>query len=89
MMAVSALVGGGMVVLGNLAYAFLARPSTVSAKPGRTVLMRHVWAEAVKILTVLVLLFTAFSSGVFSAGWLVAAMVAALLCQWLVWMSYK
>ncbi len=87
--AVSALFGGGAVVVGNLVYAFLARPSAVYAKSGGTVLLRHVLAEIAKILIVLGLVFGAFVSGAFVAGWLVAAMVAALMCQWLVWLFYK
>ncbi len=89
MAAVSALFGGGAVVVGNLVYAFLARRSTVYAKSGGTVLLRHVLAEIAKILMVLGLMFSAFVSGAFVAGWLVAAMVAALMCQWLVWLFYK
>lgn len=76
---ISALFGGLIIVVGNLAYAFVARPSTVTAKSGNQVLLRHVLAELAKILFVLGLMLFAFSSGKFDAVWLIAALGVALL----------
>ncbi len=88
-MAFSALFGGSSVLVGNLVYAFLARPSAVFAKPGNVVLLRHVFAEIAKVLIVLGLIYSALASEMFAAGWLVATMVVALMCQWLAWLVYK
>jgi ATP synthase protein I len=75
----SALCGGLVIVLGNLAYAFIARPHKVNAVSGNQVLMRHVLAEVAKILIALSSLFGAFASNKFEAVWLIAAVGVALL----------
>jgi F0F1-type ATP synthase assembly protein I len=75
----SALCGGLVVVLGNLAYAFVARPPKVSRVSGNQVLVRHVLAEVAKILITLSLLLGAFASNKFDAVWLIAAVGVALL----------
>jgi F0F1-type ATP synthase assembly protein I len=77
--AVSALFGGLIIIVGNLAYAFIARPSKVKAQSGNQVLLRHVLAEVAKILFVLGLMLFAFSAGKFDAVWLIAAVGVALL----------
>jgi F0F1-type ATP synthase assembly protein I len=75
----SALMGGVVIVAGNLVYAIVARPSKVTAKAGSEVLLRHVLAELAKVLFVLGLMLVAFSSGKFDAVWVLAAMGIALL----------
>lgn len=77
--AMSALVGGAAVLTGSLAYAWLARESRVSAVSAGRVLARHLLAEVVKILVVLVVMAAALASGWFAAVWLIAAMGVALL----------
>jgi F0F1-type ATP synthase assembly protein I len=80
--ACSALAGGMAVIAGNLAYSLLARPAKVGAASGKTVLGRHIAAEAAKILVVLGLVLGALLAGGFAAGWLVAAMGLCLLGNW-------
>jgi F0F1-type ATP synthase assembly protein I len=75
----SAFCGGLTVVLGNIAYAFVARPHKVSRVSGNQVLVRHVLAEVAKILITLSLLLGAFGSNKFDAVWLIAAVGVALL----------
>ena len=87
--AFSAFFGGASVLVGNLVYAFLARASALYAKSGNVVLLRHMLAEVAKVLIVLGLVYSALASEMFAAGWLVAAMVVALMCQWLAWLVYK
>jgi F0F1-type ATP synthase assembly protein I len=81
--AISALVGGGAVIAGNLAYAMIARPSRVKAKSGAAVLMVHVAAQAAKTVLVLLSLLAAFASGKFAAGSLIIGTGVALLAHWL------
>lgn len=75
----SALCGGVVVVLGNMAYGFIARPQKVSRVSGNQVLLRHVLAEIAKILITLSLLLGAFALNKFDALWLIAAVGVALL----------
>lgn len=75
----SAVCGGLIIVLGNLAYAFIARPSKVRHISGNQVLMRHVLAEVAKILIVMSLMLGAFTANMFDAVWLIAAVGIALL----------
>ena len=81
--AVSTLVGGCAVLMGTVAYAWLVRKSRVTGTSGKVVLFRHLLAEFAKIAIVLGVMFSAFASGLFVAGWLVAAMVVALMGHWL------
>ncbi len=75
----SAIFGGFVIVLGNLAYAFIARPHKVNVVSGNQALMRHVLAEVAKILIAMSLLLGAFASNKFDAVWLIAAVGVALL----------
>jgi F0F1-type ATP synthase assembly protein I len=79
----SALVGGAVVMLGNLAYAFIARPSKTAAKGGSEVLLRHVLAQMTKLGLILLLMLAAFSSGQIVAIWFMLAIGVALLAHWL------
>jgi F0F1-type ATP synthase assembly protein I len=81
-MALSALAGAGIIVAGNLSYAWIARQSKLVAKPGGEVLLRHVLAQIAKLLIIFGLMLGAFTSNWFQAGWLVASMGAALLVHW-------
>ncbi len=87
--AISALVGGLTIVIGNLAYTGVARESQLSAKPAGRVLGRHLLAEASKLLVVVLSLALAFASGWFDAGWLLAAMCVALVGQWLALLTIR
>jgi len=87
--AVSALVGAGAVVLGNLAYAFIARPSRVNARPASAVLLVHVLAQSAKLFLVLSVMLVAFASGKAAAGWLIAGAGVALLAHWLSLLFYR
>jgi F0F1-type ATP synthase assembly protein I len=78
----SALIGGGAVLAGNLAYAFVARPATVFAVSGKRVLLRHMLAEVAKLCIALGLMFAAFASQSFDGGWLLVGMGSALLAHW-------
>ena len=78
----SAWAGGAVVIAGNLVYSLVARQSKVSAASGKSILGRHIAAEAAKILVVLGLVLAALLSGWFTAGWLVAAMGLCLLGNW-------
>jgi ATP synthase protein I len=80
--AVSALVGGGAVVLGSAAYGLLARESRVSAIGAGAVLRKHVLAEVAKVAVVAGVMLIAFASGWFAPVWLMAAMVVALIGHW-------
>lgn len=75
----SAVCGGAIIVLGNLAYAVIARPHKVRHVSSNQVLMRHVLAEVAKILIVLALMLGAFTVNKFDAVWLIAAVGVALL----------
>lgn len=75
----SVLNGGAVILLGNLAYAFVARPSRLTAKSGSTVLITHVLAQLVKLGLILCLMLAALASGELAAGWFVAAIGVALL----------
>ncbi len=87
--ALSALVGGALVVVASFVYATLARKSKVSQVSAGKVLRRHAFAETAKWLVVLGLLFGALNSGWFIATWLVAAMCVALLGHWLVFLIIR
>lgn len=87
--AISALVGGGAVIAGNLAYAMIARPSRVKAKSGAAVLMVHVAAQAAKTVLVLLSLLAAFASGKFAAGSLIIGTGVALLAHWLSFLFHR
>jgi F0F1-type ATP synthase assembly protein I len=80
---VSVLAGGGMVLVANLAYAWVARPSRMRARGGNAVLAQHVLAELAKLVLLFGLLAVAFASGAFAAGWLIAAIGVALIGHWL------
>ena len=75
----SVLVGGAVILLGNLAYAFVARPSRIAAKSGSTVLLTHIWAQLAKLGLIFCLMLAALASGKLAAGWFVAAIGVALL----------
>ncbi len=77
--AISAVCGGSVVVAGSVTYALIARQSRVMAVSGKTVLARHLLAEAAKVVVMLSLLFGAYASGWFAAAWLLAAMGVALI----------
>jgi F0F1-type ATP synthase assembly protein I len=77
--ALSAAAGGFAVVLGSLAYVFLARESKVTAVSAGAVLRRHLFAELAKVLVILGAMLGAFVSGWFSAEWLVASVAVAVL----------
>jgi hypothetical protein len=79
----SAFCGGGIVVVGNLAYAWVARPSRMHARSGSEVLLRHVLAQLAKLSMVLGLMSVAFVSGFFVAGWLLAGVAASLMGHWI------
>jgi F0F1-type ATP synthase assembly protein I len=79
---VSALIGGGAVIAGSLAYAFLVRPAKVFAVSGRRVLLRHIFAEIAKLSLVLGLLFGAFATRSFDGGWLLVGLIFGLLAHW-------
>lgn len=81
--ALSTLVGGSAVLMGTVAYAWLVRKSRVAGASGKVVMFRHLFAELAKITIVLGMIFAAFASGLFVAGWLIAAMVVALMGHWL------
>ncbi len=81
-MAMSVLAGGTIIMVGNLAYAWIARPSRVFAKSGNEVLLRHVLAQIAKLVMILGLMLGAFTSGWFQTGWLLVAMGVALLGHW-------
>lgn len=81
--AMSALSGGAAVLVGNIAYAAVARESKVSAVSAGRVLGRHLLAEVAKMLVILSLLLVSLASGVFVAGWVIAAAGVALLGHWL------
>lgn len=83
LVAVSALLGGASIMVGNLVYAFIARPVTVTAKPGGEVLLRHALAQLAKLIIVLFLMLAAFASGALAPGWFLVAMGVALACHWL------
>ena len=87
--AISALVGGGVVITGNLAYAMIARPSRVKAKSGAAVLTVHVAAQAAKTALVLLSLLAAFASGKFAAGSLIIGTGVALLAHWLSFLFHR
>jgi F0F1-type ATP synthase assembly protein I len=80
--AISALAGGGTVVVGSLVYAFIVRPAEVFAVSGRRVLLRHIVAELAKLSLVLGLLFGAFATRSFDGGWLLAGFILVLLAYW-------
>ena len=74
----SAICGGAIIVLGNIAYAFIARPNTVRHVSSNHALMRHVLAEVAKVLIVLALMLGAFTANKLDAVWLIAAVGVAL-----------
>jgi F0F1-type ATP synthase assembly protein I len=80
--AVSALVGGLTIMAGNLAYAFIARPSRTSAKAGSAVLLTHVLAQLTKLGLILILMIAAFASGRVMHGWLIIGLAVALAAHW-------
>ena len=86
---VSALVGAGAVFLGNLAYAFVARPSRVNAKSASAVLLVHVLAQSAKLFLVLSVMLVALTSGKAAAGWLIAGAGVAILAHWLSLLFYR
>jgi F0F1-type ATP synthase assembly protein I len=79
----SVVVGGTILVAGNLAYAWIVRKSKVTAKSGDAVLMRHVLAEIAKLSLVVALMVVAFAGGWFSPVWLLAAVGLALAGHWI------
>ncbi len=81
--AMSALIGGATVLFGSATYALVARESKVTAVSAGRVLGRHLFAEVAKMLVMLGLLLVSLASGLFVAGWLVAAAGVALLGHWL------
>jgi F0F1-type ATP synthase assembly protein I len=81
--AISVLLGGLVMMTGNLAYAFVARPSRLTAKAGTAVLFTHVLAQLAKLFLVLVLMLVALSSGQLAAGWFIAGIACALVGHWL------
>lgn len=83
MAAVSALTGGVAVLVGSVAYTWLAREAKVSAVSAGRVLGRHLFAEAAKVLAIVTLILAALASGWFVAAWLLAAMAVTLLGHWL------
>jgi F0F1-type ATP synthase assembly protein I len=87
--AVSALIGGGAVVAGSLAYAFVVRPVKVFAVSGKRVLLRHIFAELAKLSLVLGLLFGAFATRLFDGGWLLAGLILGLLAHWAAFLSRR
>jgi F0F1-type ATP synthase assembly protein I len=80
--AASALIGGGAVLAGSLAYAIVARPAKVFAVSGKRVLLRHVLAEVAKLTIALGCVFAAFASRSFDGGWLLVGMGGALFGHW-------
>ncbi len=80
--AASALIGGGAVIAGSLAYAFIARPAKVFAVSGKRVLLRHMLAEVAKLMIALGCMFVAFATRSFDGGWLLVGMGGTLLGHW-------
>jgi F0F1-type ATP synthase assembly protein I len=84
---VSVLTGAGLVVVANLGYIWLVRPSRTQSMSGSAVLARHVIAELVKLFLLFSLMGAAFASGVFAVGWLVGAVGVASFAPWLSMLS--
>jgi F0F1-type ATP synthase assembly protein I len=80
---VSAIAGGGTVLMGNLVYSVVASASSSRPVSGKRLLARHALAEAAKVAVVLALTMAALATGWFVGGWLVAAMGIALIGHWL------
>lgn len=85
----SAIAGGASVLIGSLAYAFVAREAKVRAVSGKQVFARHVFAELAKLASTLGLVSIAYASGWFVAGWLLAAMGCALCGHFLALLFIK
>jgi hypothetical protein len=79
----SALLGGAAILVGNLGYAFVARPSRLTAKSGSGVLFTHVLAQVTKLFLVLALMLLLLSSNQLAAGWFIAGLATALAGHWL------